>query len=186
MKQNHIDIIRDVEITGLDGNKIQTIGELTLYKDDSKADLLFNCKTLERGWVRNVKDVSCIPPAPTEICSYKWRLVEYSPMFSYKHIHILDVPNRTGIKIHKANKYQQLLGCVAVGMRFGYLSGDDDVLDVLESREAMEKLVKSLTTTEGTITIHSKVNQRARVPSINFADEILSTKRVVDLDDDLV
>lgn len=51
---------------------------------------------------------------------------------------ILDVPGRTGIRIHAANRYTELDGCVAVGM-------DHPNLGVLaQSRVALIPLVQSL------------------------------------------
>ena len=64
--------------------------------------------TLELPWRDNRNGESCIPPG-----RYPVRIF-YSPRFGRDTILILDVPNRAGIRIHGANRADQLRGCIAV------------------------------------------------------------------------
>ena len=181
---NHIQVIRTQEVTNRQGYKVQNIGELTLFRDGTLQKKLFECKTLEKGYINNAKNVSAIPPAPNERAIYKWEVVDNSPLFSYPHIHILDVPKRKWIKIHIANRYDQLKGCIAVGMKYGNLP-NDDIIDVLESRKAMEGLMDSLTTKTGTIEIISAVRQVERTHCKNVSSQNCIYPRLDDLDIDL-
>ncbi len=52
-----------------------------------------------------------------------------------------DVPGRSMIEIHSANRYTDLLGCIAPGRRLGVL---ESVPAVLESAPAMADLYKKL------------------------------------------
>jgi hypothetical protein len=58
----------------------------------------------------------------------------------YLHLAIQNVPNRSGICVHVANKYSELLGCVAVGKGYGDLNKDGE-MDVLQSRITFERLM---------------------------------------------
>jgi|2_EtaG_2_1085320.scaffolds.fasta_scaffold82288_2 hypothetical protein len=75
------------------------------------------CFTLERPWVMNKIDISCIPLGvyscvPHEEDSYR----------------ILNVPGRTLINIEIGNKVQQSLGCIFVGLQFLKISGNQTIL----------------------------------------------------------
>lgn len=168
---NHIIVKRTEETKGEDGFMIQTVGELELY-DKKGGTLLYSCKSLEKGWRNNIKNSSCIPPEPHGRAEYTWRVMEFSPLFSYKHIILEGVPKREQIKIHRANRYDQLKGCIAVGTKLAYLPGDD-VIDVVESTKAMTALIDALTTHTGTIEILSLVSQPLRRLSIEVVDLIL-------------
>jgi len=154
---SYIQVVRTDEAVGKDGKLIQTTGELTLY-DRKGGEVLFKCKTLERGWHNNKPFFSCIPPAPGERKTYKWKVLPNSNKIPYKHIWILDVPDRTVIKIHRANYYEQLHGCIAVGKDLRYINADD-VLDLTESKKTMDILM-TFVKNEGTIEIISAVNQK--------------------------
>ncbi len=81
---------------------------------DWVSDSGFTCKTLERPWLDNAPDVSCIPPAPTESLIYqvKWM---WSPAHGKNLYQVQGVDARSGIEIHSANIAPQLEGCIAVG-----------------------------------------------------------------------
>ena len=110
-----------------DGN--ETLGTLTVVQDNGQ---LFVCKTLERPWKDNQHDISCIPTG-SYTCVYNqsehFSEQKGRPIFTYE---VTDVPNRDGIRIHSANYYTELLGCIALGDNFQDINGDDE-LDVINS-----------------------------------------------------
>lgn len=67
--------------------------------------------TLERHWEDNHHGVSAIPAGIYAVG------ITYSQKFDRPMLEILNVPDRAGIRIHNANYYQQLLGCIAVARR---------------------------------------------------------------------
>lgn len=69
--------------------------------------------SIERPWVKNAPTVSCIPAGKYK-CA--WTL---SPRFHRKTYEVLDVPGRSGIRIHAANWASQLEGCIALGITHG-------------------------------------------------------------------
>lgn len=89
----------------------------TLGPISSQGSLWLNgakyCDTLERPWLNNQPQVSCIPEGAYDI------VIEFSPHFSRRMPHLLNVPQRSGILIHPANWVSQLQGCIAVGMEHG-------------------------------------------------------------------
>jgi hypothetical protein len=74
------------------------------------------CKTLERPWLNNQpdnpktleNDSSCIPEGV-------YKVVRRSSEKFGKHLHLLDVPNRSFILIHSGNTIDEILGCLLVG-----------------------------------------------------------------------
>lgn len=64
--------------------------------------------TLERPWLDNQPNVSAIPAGEYGVT------VDWSPRFRKNMIHILSVPGRFGIRIHGANSWKELNGCIAV------------------------------------------------------------------------
>jgi hypothetical protein len=128
----------------------QTLGELELYcfgfkspyeteiiEKKSRFNLLFTCKTLELPYKDNQKNISSIPAGIYQCKKGRgWKI-------PYLHIHILNVPNRTGIRIHRANRYKQLKGCGAVGESFTDMD-NDGYLDVTNSRKTLNKLLDIL------------------------------------------
>lgn len=111
----------------------QTLGTLYVYNGPS---LLYECKTLELPWINNERNVSCIPNG-----TYKTKVVSSSPSFKYKHIDILDVPDRTFIKVHRGNFYHQILGCILVGTSWSDIN-NDGLLDVVSSKVALDNILK--------------------------------------------
>lgn len=72
----------------------------------------FSCVTVERPWRDNKNKVSCIPEG-TYRCEFgaSSKNIPVSNM-AYE---VLDVPNRTVIKIHIANWPADLEGCIGLG-----------------------------------------------------------------------
>lgn len=98
------------------------------------------CQTLERPWVDangdliSDKMVSCINSGV-----YKCRIRESKKFGTV--IEVLNVPNRTAILIHPANRVPELQGCIAVGMIRGDENGEPCVY---KSKVAMARLIEIL------------------------------------------
>lgn len=84
--------------------------------------------TVERPWLDNASNVSCIPTG-----LYDCRMT-YSPRFRTMLYELADVPGRFACRIHPANLAMQLNGCIALGEKRGYIDG---VKAVLVSRPAV-------------------------------------------------
>ena len=76
------------------------------------------CCTLELPWEDNKKDISCIP-AGTYTLKHT-----YSPKFKRFTWEVLNVPNRTGIRLHTANEVSEIEGCIAPCMRLELRNGN--------------------------------------------------------------
>jgi hypothetical protein len=77
--------------------------------------------TLERQWLDNKKNESCIPEG-----EYVCRRV-ISPRFG-ETFEVTDVPNRTYILFHKGNIEEHSRGCILIGEQFESLNGKTAVL----------------------------------------------------------
>ena len=87
---------------------------------------------LELPWRDNKTDMSCIPPgAYTAIRHYSKTLKQWVWWLQ-------DVPGRTFIYLHIANKPSELLGCLAMGLGLGLLSGEPAMVN---STAAMTRLL---------------------------------------------
>lgn len=90
-------------------------------------------KTIERPWLNNAPNRSCIPEG-----HYYCQYLKRSASGKYKRVwHLQDVSNRSGILIHKGNLVSHSLGCIIVGLSHGYLNGYEAVLS---SSSAFSKL----------------------------------------------
>jgi hypothetical protein len=74
-----------------------------------EVDGLYFGVTLERPWLDNRNSISSIPAGIYEVEFTR------SPKFKRLMLEVLKVPNREGIRIHSANFYRELEGCLAVG-----------------------------------------------------------------------
>jgi hypothetical protein len=83
----------------------------------------FACYAVERLWLDNLKNVSWIP-----LGRYPMTLGRYN-RGDYPAYQLHDVPDRSEIKIHKANRAVELAGCIAPGFKLGTISGGWAVLD---------------------------------------------------------
>lgn len=99
LKLVHID--RIIEPDTIIGSR----GELCVIWDDI---CKFECQTLEQGWFNNAPYESCIPEG-----LYKIKLSTFRGL--YQAYEVLNVPGRSGIKIHKGNKLSDILGCIILG-----------------------------------------------------------------------
>lgn len=110
------------------------MGELRLFENDKR---IFNCYTIERSWKDNRPYVSAIPPAVGETMEYPVEVLQKSQAFNYPHLWIRNVPGRTVIKIHRANRAPELHGCIAPGLDYNYG-------EVLRSKDALDKLMSHM------------------------------------------
>lgn len=77
----------------------------------------WSCYVVERPWLDNRPNVSCIPEGTYPLVRSTYYRGGY-PCWEIK-----GVPGRSDIKIHKGNTIDDLLGCQAPGMGLGYLNG---------------------------------------------------------------
>ncbi|WP_340198613.1 DUF5675 family protein [Ascidiimonas sp. W6] len=104
---------------------------------DTNNKVLFTSQSLERGWLNNTRNISCIPAG-----NYNLKL-EWSPRFQKDLWEIYGVPNRRECKFHAANFVRQLNGCIALGEKRVDLDVDG-LLDVSNSRNTMKKFHKAM------------------------------------------
>lgn len=89
--------------------------------------------TVERPWLDNLPNVSCIPEGNyTCVPRHFFR-------GGYDAVEILNVPGRTHILFHIANVPGDVLGCVGVGAQLGALGSQ---WAVLRSREGFAKFME--------------------------------------------
>lgn len=106
--------------------------------------------TIELPWKNNERNISCIPEG---VYKYRIRSPKESGKFTYYHIHMLGVPNRSWILIHAANYVSELQGCIAPGVDRIDIN-NDKILDVTSSRYSVDEIVNS-SYSEGNIQIFS-------------------------------
>lgn len=116
-------------------NEKETLSNITIT---SGKDILFSCVGLELPWFDNKKMISCIP-----VGDYDCVKRTYSANIPYPHIVILNVPNRTGICVHKANFARQLKGCIAIGDKHVDIDRDN-LIDITNSGRTFNTLMKLL------------------------------------------
>ena len=124
-----------VLVTRNELSEIQTIGRLDVVNGDVE---LFSCMTLELAWNNNLRQVSCIPYG-----EYSCEKKEATAAIPYQHVTVLNVRDRSGIAIHKANYASQLRGCIAVGDKHVDINKDGN-LDVTNSSNTFKKLMDIL------------------------------------------
>lgn len=105
----------------------------------------FLCHTLERPWVNNKINISCIPAGKYILAPFTGK--EYKRVYQ-----VLDVPGRTNILFHIGNIAKNSKGCILPGMRFGMLG---DKRAVLYSGKAVNLLRRQLKQDKHTLTIHN-------------------------------
>jgi len=76
--------------------------------------------TVERPWLNNARNVSCIP-----IGNYRCKPRFYN-RGGYPAVEICDVPNRSHILFHRGNTMHDVAGCVALNYGLG-CSGQENL-----------------------------------------------------------
>lgn len=102
----------------------QTVGRLDFGS--------FTCNTLERGWKNNQSNISSIP---TGTYNGKWT---FSPKFMRYTYEIQNVHARSGIRMHPASFWSNLLGCISLGSGWSDLNRDK-LPDLLNSKKTVEQ-----------------------------------------------
>lgn len=126
---------------------VQELGNMYVYDENGKE--LFSCKTLELAWRDNQRNISCVPNGRYPI------YLEYSPRFNRMLWELKEVPGRSECKIHAANYFYQLNGCIAPGDMHTKIDGDK-YTDVRNSRKTLDRFMEAMQPAEASfITIIS-------------------------------
>lgn len=72
--------------------------------------------TVERPWLNNADDISCIPAGKYKVIPHGWEPGNPNHFAKVKVWQIVGVKDRDGILFHVANRAIELKGCVGVGM----------------------------------------------------------------------
>lgn len=112
-----------------------SLGNLYLY--DDCANQIFDCKTLERGWVNNENRISCLPDGIVKVV---W---EWSDKFERMLWEIKGVEPREECKFHVMNYWFEGNGCIGLGNNRKFIDGDA-IMDITSSRDTMKKFHKAL------------------------------------------
>lgn len=107
----------------------ETLGEIMCYNGVNELKL----KTLELPWLDNKQNISCIPTG-TYICKFT-RSLKF-PNGTYE---LMDVNNRSGIRIHIGNYYKQIQGCILIGTSLADINKDGQI-DTVSSKIAFNTL----------------------------------------------
>jgi len=121
-----------VERAWMDEN--QSTGSLIVL--DSKGQPIYLNPCIERGDRNNERNVSNIPPGTYPLV-YE-RSAKFGMVWEIK-----DVPNRSECKIHSANYWTQLNGCISPGTYLGRLN-NDGYYDLVGSKASLDRFHKSL------------------------------------------
>lgn len=117
----------------------------------------FSCYTVERPWLNNKPNISCIPVG----------LYSLEPSIfhkgGYQSYEVKGVPDRTLIKIHIGNRAEDVQGCIAVGTKIGSLFGEWAVLD---SRTAFDKFMHVMGGKHAWLSIENK-----KVEMVNYENQ---------------
>lgn len=95
----------------------------------------FECYTVERPWLNNKPRESCIPEG-----TYTLKLGVYN-RGGYPAYEVLNVPNRSLIKIHVGNTMDDVIGCISPGKELSFLGGK---WGVTGSRKALNEFMESM------------------------------------------
>lgn len=111
------------------GDSKQSLG--VCYIKDDKGNVIFKSECIERGWLDNKKNISCIPQGEYLVT------LEYSDRFKKDLYEIKGVDGRAECKFHAANYARQLNGCIALGKNRVDIDKDGDI-DVTSSKNTMK------------------------------------------------
>lgn len=100
-------------------------------------------RTIERPWLGNAANISCIPVGEYQC------VIRQSPRFG-KTYHIQAVRGRSYILIHAGNLPSHTHGCILVGMKSGHLNGQPAIF---QSRKALRLLMNHMDDAEFTLSV---------------------------------
>lgn len=117
----------------------EILGHLMIFEDSpiGGSKLIFECKTLELEWKNNMQNMSCVPTGFYNI------EFEYSHKFKQDLWELKGVPGRSEAKIHVANYYTQIQGCIAVGDMHKNINRDG-IPDVRNSKRTLRRLHRAM------------------------------------------
>lgn len=79
------------------------------------------CVTMERPWLNNQTDISCVPVGEFQV--RRGKFPKHGETFE------VIVPNRVAILLHKGNVYTNSNGCIILGTGYGWLNRQLAVID---------------------------------------------------------
>ena len=124
---------KKVKVFRLFKDEKQTLGVLTVT--DNTGPVLV-ARTLELADKNNANNISRIIPGKY-ICKYtksaSFSASKGAPVYTYE---ITSVPGRAGVRIHSANYFSQLRGCIALGDAHKDINADGE-LDVIHSGDTV-------------------------------------------------
>lgn len=123
----------------IESDKNQTLSRVDVVEGRKS---IFQFFVLELPWKDNQRNISCIPAG--DYWLVKRKANENGSRFNYPHFEVMNVPGRSGIKMHVANYVTQLKGCLAPGEFAKYDLNGDGQVDVSNSTVTLEKLVDLL------------------------------------------
>lgn len=98
--------------------------------------------TVERPWLNNQAQVSCIPEGTYTLKKRQSQVVANSTGGAYAEgWEVTKVPGRSYIMIHPGNTMSDLMGCIAPGKTLAYVAGK---WAVGSSRTAFDELMRAL------------------------------------------
>lgn len=106
----------------------ETLGVFSYYNGEN----IISFTSLELPWKDNQQDISCIPKGVYNI------ITTYSPKYKRNMWLVRDVEGRSGVRIHSANYFYDIEGCIALGAEFKDLNQDNE-LDITESRKSVKQ-----------------------------------------------
>lgn len=115
------------------GDNNQTTGVLMIF--DYKGWPVYASPCIERGYRDNQRNVSNVPMGIYPL------ILEWSPKFEMYLWELKDVPNRSECKIHAANYWKQLNGCISPGSYLKDLN-KDGYQDVAASKRSLNNFHK--------------------------------------------
>jgi hypothetical protein len=105
--------------------------------------------TVERPWIDNKPNISCIPQGTYKL---SWCDTQTAGNRRGRGLGIEKVPGRSLIRIHVANKAEDVMGCIGVGMEY-YRFGDE--WGITGSRKALNKLMDLISDNEVIFTVYN-------------------------------
>lgn len=114
--------MKTIILTRTEDNGVQATGNIR------SSDGFFGRFTLERPWKGNKPNISCIPPGEYLVqWTFSWKLMR-------RTFQVMNVPSRSGIRIHPGNYFFDIEGCILLGS--GYLDmNHDGKKDIINSKK---------------------------------------------------
>lgn len=103
--------------------------------------------TVERPWLRNERNVSCIPIGTYDIILGMFYRNTADTSDDYPVYEVLGVPGRSLVKIHIANTPSDVKGCIGLGTTLGFIKSQ---WAVAHSRTALKDFMTHMEGVEKT------------------------------------